>query len=127
MTEDIYTKIAKKKNRDKKVPARSDDGFSNSNSQSQVIKINQAEDDLVHTAKPKSVALEVSVRQKIDEYLFHHKEVSWDTLIEAAICHALDSESHERIISDAADRLVKRKNSSTKRRIQTMTQNIYHK
>ena len=125
MTDDIYAKLEKKKNKNKRVPTRSNDGFSDS--QRQLMEINRAEDDLVHTAKPKSVALEVNVRRKLDEYLFHHKEVSWDTLIEAAICHALNSDSHKRIIEDAADRLAKRKNSSTKRRIQTMTQNMYNK
>ena len=143
MTEDIYEQIEKKKNKKKKVASRSHDGFSDyqervngsqstekSSDQSKTKKLSsmeEAEEDLVYTAKPKSIALEVEVKQEIDEYLFHHKEVSWDTLIEAAIVHALHSDNHEIIIEDAANRLVQRKKSSTKRRIQTMTQNMYNK
>ena len=136
MTEDIYEQIEKKKNKKKKVASRSHDGFSEYQDQEvnipqsktkKLSSIEETEDDLVHTAKPKSIALEVGVKQEIDEYLFQHKEVSWDTLIEAAIVHALHSDNHESIIEDASNRLVQRKKSSTKRRIQTMTQNMYNK
>jgi hypothetical protein len=167
MTEDIYAQIEKKKNKQKKVAARSQDGFTvtaeggnvealalkarervtknsadstsssgispsklTSNTQEHLLPSSKAiiegNQDLVHTAKPKSIALEVSVKQEIDEYLFQHKEVSWDTLIEAAIFHALHSDNHDSIVEDAAARLAQRKISSTKRRIQTMTQNIYN-
>jgi hypothetical protein len=149
MTEDIYAQIEKKKNKQKKVAARSHDGFTltqnsaDSTSSSNISPseftnntpehlppnsraIIEGDRDLVHTAKPKSIALEVSVKQEIDQYLFQHKEVSWDTLIEAAIFHALHSDNHHSIVEDAAARLAKRKISSTKRRIQTMTQNIYN-
>jgi hypothetical protein len=193
MTEDIYAQIEKKKNKQKKVAARSQDGFTqefgsarhevsplgqapplkggvpltvpgegghsqalpfqgrermtqnsaastdscdispselSNNTQEHLLSSSKAiiegDQGLVHTAKPKSIALEVSVKQEIDEYLFQHKEVSWDTLIEAAIFHALHSDHHDSIVEDAAARLAQRKISSTKRRIQTMTQNIYH-
>lgn len=149
MTEDIYAQIEKKKNKQKKVAARSQDGFTvpqnsadstsssgispselTNNTQEHLLSSSKAiiegDRDLVHTAKPKSIALEVSVKQEIDEYLFQHKEVSWDTLIEAAIFHALHSDNHDSIVEDAAARLAQRKISSTKRRIQTMTQNIYN-
>jgi hypothetical protein len=149
MTEDIYAQIEKKKNKQKKVAARSQDGFtltqnsadssdSNGISPSEFTNntqehlppnsraIIEGDRDLVHTAKPKSIALEVSVKQEIDEYLFLHKEVSWDTLIEAAINYALHSDNHDSIVEDAAARLAQRKISSTKRRIQTMTQNMYN-
>jgi hypothetical protein len=189
MTEDIYAQIEKKKNKQKKVAARSQDGFTqefgsarhevsplgqappfkggvpltqnsadstdqrseqapssyggvisdssdispsklSNNTQEHLLSNSKAiiegDQGLVHTAKPKSIALEVSVKQEIDEYLFQHKEVSWDTLIEAAIFHALHSDHHDSIVEDAAARLAQRKISSTKRRIQTMTQNIYN-
>jgi folate-dependent phosphoribosylglycinamide formyltransferase PurN len=135
MTEDIYAQIEKKKNKQKKVAARSQDGFTvtselSNNTQEHLLSSSKAiiegDQGLVHTAKPKSIALEVSVKQEIDEYLFQHKEVSWDTLIEAAIFHALHSDNHDSIVEDAAARLAQRKISSTKRRIQTMTQNIYN-
>lgn len=80
--------------------------------------------DLVHTAKPKSIAMEVSLKQQFDRYLFEREEISWDTFIEAAVAHALNSKDCEKITEDAAARLAKRKLSSTKRRIQTMTQNF---
>jgi hypothetical protein len=167
MTEDIYAQIEKKKNKQKKVAARSQDGFTvtaegghsqalalkarervtqnsadstdstsispselTNNTQEHLLPSSKAiiegDQGLVHTAKPKSVALEVRVKQEIDEYLFQHKEVSWDTLIEAAIFHALHSDNHDSIVEDAAARLAQRKISSTKRRIQTMTQNMYN-
>jgi hypothetical protein len=167
MTEDIYAQIEKKKNKQKKVAARSQDGFTvtaeggqpqalpfqgrerltqnsadstdssdispsqlSNNTQEHLLSSSKAiiegDRDLVHTAKPKSIALEVSVKQEIDHYLFQHKEVSWDTFIEAAILHALHSDNHHSIVEDAATRLAQRKISSTKRRIQTMTQNIYN-
>lgn len=134
MSDDIYDQLNKKKT-DKKVPPRSEDGFNSSEqpslalgtSANEVVAEAKDEDlDLVITAKPKSIALEVNVRNQLDEYLFHHKEVSWDTFIEAAVYHALTSKAHNAIVEDAAHRLAKRKLSSTKRRIKTMTANIYN-
>ena len=134
MTDDIYDQLSKKKT-DKKVPPRSEDGFNPSQKPSPALDtpVNKAaakkesdDLDLVTTAKPKSIALEVNVRNQLDEYLFHHKEVSWDTFIEAAVHYALTSKAHHSIVEDAASRLAKRKLSSTKRRIKTMTANVYN-
>lgn len=130
---DIYEQIEKKKK--KKVPPRKQDGFDDSQNlvpSKQTKEVPKApeipqEEDLVHTAKPKSIALEVEVKQELDEFLFSHKEVSWDTFIEAAIVHALQSKNHQKIVNDAAIRLVQRKNSATQRRIQTMTENMNKK
>lgn len=130
MSEDIYEQLNKKKT-DKKVPPRSEDGFNPSGSSKTSAKTEavpgESDDlDLVTTAKPKSIALEVNVRNQLDEYLFHHKEVSWDTFIEAAVHYALTSNAHNFIVEDAANRLAERKLSSTKRRIKTMTANVYN-
>ncbi len=127
MSDDIYDQLNKKKT-DKKVPARSEDGF---NSfvvlETPALTTGESDEiDLVTTAKPKSIALEVNVRNQLDEYLFHHKEVSWDTFIEAAVHYALTSNAHNSIVEDAAQRLAQRKLSSTKRRIKTMTANVYN-
>ena len=130
MSDDIYEQLNKKKT-DKKVPPRSEDGFNPSLAlkRSAKTEADQGESDdldLVTTAKPKSIALEVNVRNQLDEYLFHHKEVSWDTFIEAAVHYALTSNAHNLIVEDAANRLAERKLSSTKRRIKTMTANVYN-
>lgn len=130
MSDDIYDQLNKKKT-DKKVRARSEDGFNRSSAMEARIKTGELEGeqddlDLVNTAKPKSIALEVNVRNQLDEYLFHHKEVSWDTFIEAAVHYALTSKAHNSIVEDAAQRLAQRKLSSTKRRIKTMTANVYN-
>ncbi|HEY9766891.1 MAG TPA: hypothetical protein V6C71_00085 [Coleofasciculaceae cyanobacterium] len=133
MTEDIYAQLNKKKT-NKKVPPRSEDGFNPpqrpslaSGTQANIAAVQQESNDLdlVTTAKPKSIAFEVNLRNQLDEYLFHHKQVSWDTFIEAAVHYALTSSEHHSIVEDAANRLAKRKLSSTKRRIKTMTANIY--
>jgi hypothetical protein len=132
MSDDIYDQLNKKKT-DKKVPPRSEDGFNSSPSpglktsaKTAAVEGESDDLDLVTTAKPKSIALEVNVRNQLDEYLFHHKEVSWDTFIEAAVHYALTSKAHNSIVEDAANRLQSRKLSSTKRRIKTMTANVYN-
>ncbi len=130
MSDDIYDQLNRKKT-DKKVPPRSEDGFSPSSAwktsaKTEAVQGESDDLDLVTTAKPKSIALEVNVRNQLDEYLFHHKEVSWDTFIEAAVHYALTSNAHNLIVEDAANRLAERKLSSTKRRIKTMTANVYN-
>ena len=80
MTNDIYDQLSRKKT-NKKVPPRSEDGFNSSQQTPQDVDtpvnkavVNHENDDLdlVITAKPKSIALEVNVRNQLDEYLFHH-------------------------------------------------------
>jgi hypothetical protein len=140
MSDDIYQQLDK--NQRKKVKSRSQDGFTvpTNNSQSHIEPVSERDDKplpdvegnyteskdekLVYTAKPKSIAMEVSLKQQFDRYLFEREEISWDTFIEAAVAHALNSKDCPKITENAAARLAKRKLSSTKRRIQTMSQNF---
>ena len=76
---------------------------------------------VVKTSKPKLLTLEVSVREKIDRYLFEHPEVSWDTFIESALIQSFKSRTQcDRTTKIAAERLTDRKRSAVYKRTQTM-------
>ncbi len=114
---DIFEQLRNKKNTTKKVEPRVNDGF--------VERIPEAEEveavELVETSKPKLLTLEVSCRDRLDRILFEHKEVSWDTFIEAALTIvADDAELLERVLEFAADKNVARKKTSVIKRSRTM-------
>ena len=103
---DLYQGLNNKRNR--KVTPRTNDGFvdsgqtlesTSSNNNQSNVKPNQPTSQsnidsdvpswLVETAKPKLLTLEVKVRQELDHLLYENSDVSWDTVLEAALISGL--------------------------------------
>lgn len=137
---DLYQQLDNKKSR--KVSPRTNDGFIERNSpqplrvDSEIAssKVNEklagvkpqtqnVPDYLVETSKSKLLTLEVAVRQELDRLLYEHSEVSWDTVLEAALVTCLNNPStKEKIIKVAQERLTARKKTAVYKRTKTMAE-----
>ena len=135
---DLYQQLNSKRNR--KVKPRTNDGFidseqtlesASSNNNQSNVKPNQPTSQsnidsdvpswLVETTKPKLLTLEVKVRQELDHLLYENSDVSWDTVLEAALIFGLsDSGTKEKIIQLAQERLAARRKTSVYKRSKTM-------
>lgn len=138
---DLYQQLDNKKNR--KVSPRINDGFVDKNiSQkspiidSEVVS-NESNDSLttektitqdvpnyiVETSKSKLLTLEVGVRQELDLLLYENRDVSWDTILEAALVTCLNNQkTKKKIIALAQERLMDRKKTAVYKRTKTMAQ-----
>lgn len=113
---DIFEQLRNKKNTTKKVKPRVNDGFVEQIPEAEVEHL-----ELVETSKPKLVTLECGCRDRLDRILFEHKEVSWDTFIEAALTVvAEDAKLLEKTLDIAADKNAARKRTSVIKRTRTM-------
>ena len=139
---DLYQQLDNKRNR--KVKPRTSDGFvdsgetlkpvSSDNNQSNVKSTqptSQSNTDsdvpawLVETAKPKLLTLEVKLRQELDRLLYENRDVSWDTVLEAALISGLSNPgTKEKILHLAQERLTARKKTSVYKRTKTMAENM---
>lgn len=84
---------------------------------------NEPPDFIVETSKSKLLTLEVGIRRELDQLLFEHQEVSWDTVVEAALIHCFNNQSSKkRLLKLATERLNARKRTSVHKRSKTMAQ-----
>jgi hypothetical protein len=82
--------------------------------------------NLVETSKSKLLTVEVKLRQELDQILYEHKDVSWDTLIEAALITSLSNPTtRKKTLKQAEQRLAARKQSAVYKRTQTMSQKYF--
>ena len=132
---DLYQRLDKQTPH--KVKRRTNDGFIDSTinqedsiktefslSETTVDTITRNETNLViETSKSKLLTLEISVRKEIEQILYEHPEVSWDTLLESALITCLNNQnSKKRVLKLAAERLTARKKSAVYKRSKTMAQ-----
>ncbi|MEY2831389.1 MAG: hypothetical protein RLZZ574_647 [Cyanobacteriota bacterium] len=136
---DLYQRLDK--NPDRKVSPRTRDGFVDSppidgegrlesTLPNRHVDVSQPEQTdhlskscLVETSKSKLLTLEVKVRQDLDQILFEHQDVSWDTVLEAALITCLNNPTtQKKILKLAAQRLRNRKQSAVFKRTLTMSQ-----
>lgn len=137
---DLYQNLNNKQNR--KVKPRIQDGFVDSGSTlesassndnqinakaTQATSPSNTDSDvpawLVETAKPKLLTLEVKLRQELDQLLYENSNLSWDTVLEAALILGLSNPStKEQIIQLAQERLITRRKTSVYKRSKTMAQ-----
>lgn len=140
---DLFQQLSSKKNRKVKEP-RTNDGFvdsrktlesASSNSNQSNVKptqpTSQSNTDsdvppwLVETAKPKLLTLEIQLRQELDLLLYENSDVSWDTVLEAALISGLfNPDTKEKIIQLAQERLAARRKTSVYKRSKTMAKNM---
>jgi hypothetical protein len=130
---DIYQRLDNFPSR--KVPPRNHDGFTDSSSNQEptlpdsspdlnpLPDSESSPDFLIETSKSKLLTLEVSLRQTLDRLLFEHPDISWDTILEAALILSLKTPtSEQRLLKLAAERLCDRKKSAVYKRSVTMAQ-----
>jgi hypothetical protein len=136
---DLYQRLDK--NPDRKVSPRTHDGFVDSprtnhgseetlnpipkedDSPSMNLPQPEKSDVRVETSKSKLLTLEVKVREDLDQILFKHKDVSWDTVLEAALITCLNNPTtKKKVLKLAAQRLTARKQSAVYKRTVTMSQ-----
>jgi len=136
---DIYQQLDNKKSR--KVSPRTNDGFVDKDvsPKSEVVDSELAIDELnekltvekpraqdvpdyiVETSKSKLLTLEVEVRSQLDKLLYEHPDISWDTVLEAALVTCLSNQStKKKIIKLAQERLTARKKTAVYKRTKTM-------
>lgn len=114
---DLYQRLDK--NPSRKVTPRTNDGFTDSNCDRKHNFANSQEsvdaavspdlslstpqpqqtEYLVETSKSKLLTLEVGVRKDLDQILFEHKDVSWDTVLEAALITCLNNPTAQKRFS----------------------------
>ncbi|MEL6931042.1 MAG: hypothetical protein AAFO95_20840 [Cyanobacteria bacterium J06600_6] len=125
---DIYQRLDNIPSR--KVSPRTNDGFTDSSSPESSDSppplnppSDSSPDFLIETSKSKLLTLEVNLRQTLDRLLYENPDVSWDTLLEAALILSLKSStSQDRLLKLAAERLANRKKSAVYKRSVTMAQ-----
>lgn len=130
---DIYQQLDNQSER--KVKPRTNDGFLDASLEEKVEQAESLSDSggeissakepefVIETSKSKLLTLETSIRQEIDLMLYEHPEISWDTIIEAALINSLSSQSSKkRLVKLAAERLTARKKSAVYKRSKTMAQ-----
>ena len=136
---DLYQQLDKKRNR--KVSPRTNDGFVDKDVPSKSLIIDSSSaanksnekpttsesssqdvpDYIVETSKSKLLTLEVGVRQELDRLLYENPDVSWDTILEAALVTCLNNQStKKKIIKIAQERLTVRKKTAVYKRTKTM-------
>lgn len=95
----------------------------NDNDKAPVSTTNEPPEFIVETSKSKLLTLEVGIRQELDRLLFEHQEVSWDTVVEAALINSFNNQnSKKRLVKLAAERLNARKKTAVHKRSKTMAQ-----
>lgn len=137
---DIYQQLDNKRNR--KVQPRTNDGFVDKNVSAKApitdselaidesissdltaeeTKAPDIPDYIVETSKSKLLTLEVEVRSQLDKLLYEHPDISWDTVLEAALVTCLNNQStKKKIIKVAQERLTARKKTAVYKRTKTM-------
>jgi hypothetical protein len=87
------------------------------------LELPQENKSVVETSKSKLLTLEVGVRKDLDLILYEHPEVSWDTLLEAALITCLGNQNtQKKTLKLAAERLTARKKSAVYKRTKTMAE-----
>jgi hypothetical protein len=136
---DLYQQLDNQNPR--KVKPRTNDGFTNisgsiddntpdqhlntddDGNKAAISGIKEPPDFIVETSKSKLLTLEVGIRQELDQLLFEHQEVSWDTVVEAALIHCFNNQnSKKRLVKLATERLNARKRTAVHKRSKTMAQ-----
>lgn len=136
---DLYQQLDKKKSR--KVSPRTNDGFVDSNVPqkapivehvsdnnissedvtSEESQVQNVPDYIVETSKSKLLTLEVGIRQELDKLLYENPDISWDTILEAALVNCLSNQNtKKKIIKVAQERLTARKKTAVYKRTKTM-------
>ena len=138
---DLYQQLDKKKSR--KVSPRTNDGFADSNIPQKSTIVDSVSDDnissedatnekpeeqnvpdyIVETSKSKLLTLEVGIRQELDKLLYENPDISWDTILEAALVTCLSNQNtKKKIIKVAQERLTARKKTAVYKRTKTMAE-----